>query len=462
MKSRSYSGGVCLLFGFLLVSAGSVNLLSAAPSGREQEKTGPTILLGRQIYTEAELETYVRLAYGKLDGYLRADGAMAEFKLSGFRTILAGDFDRVPYSEIVSFPGAAKLDITRIEMTDQGLQKTSVAYRPRLRQPDPLATETWGNVVRGQSFGAVMKLATDEPQLADARALTTFQVRRTIGGAMDVYRAAFLWLVDAEGQQLRAYVADPFSKGVDIALGERYVPARESSAPKPQTKTCERDLDCEDGGGSTAPQCKAASSQFSPQEQFYSGAENHNSGGHVMTFRPTFTCQCQSNCMSSCQPNPTISCTDSQDISGLNSYHNAVGNLAVEMGSSADGLNVATQCMTGGGCAVRECLTATFCSLTVSVSITRSGVGASVSLTTSEGVIWSRTAQANHSCPKCELYTPPPPPPPPGGGGDSVSQVSGGGPTLWAVDCGTNGSVDYVISAYTRAEAQETADLICG
>jgi hypothetical protein len=461
MKTRSFTGAVCLLSGLLLASAGNANRLNAAPAGRGQETAGASIRLGRQTYTEAELATYVRLAYGKLSGYLQADGATAEFQVSGFRTVLASDFKRVPYSEVVSPPGAAKLDVTRIEMTDRGSQKTSVAYRPRLRQPDPLATETWGNVVRGESFGDVMKLATDEPQLADARALTTFLVRRTIGVNTDTYRAAFLWLVDAEGSQLRIYVADPFTKGVDLALGEPYLPGRGELVPRPQTKTCVTDLDCpDDGGDGSAAQCKTTSSQFTPNEYVQTGSENHNSGGHSMNFRTTFTCQCQSNCTSSCQPSPSITCSDSQDISGLNSYHNAVGNMAVEVGSTSDGRNVSTQCMTGGGCAVRECLTATFCSLTVNVSITHSGVTAGVSLTTSEGVVWSRTAQFNHSCAKCERFTPPPPPPP-SGGGDTVNPVPWGGPSLWSVDCGTNGSVDYYVTAYSRSEAQMVADMIC-
>jgi hypothetical protein len=447
---------VCVSAGLLLCFA-SIGAAAGPPAGGS-----PVALrIGSKVVREAQLESYVKRVYEKFGGYLRADGAQVSFELDGFRTIAARDIDRTPYAEVVSLPGKPKLQIMRIEVRDVQKAGMAVKYRSRLIVPKQLTADTWRNTVEGRSFGYAMSLATDEPQLLDARALTTFRVRRTFGEHTDTYRAAFLWLVGTADTTFRAYPVDPFSDGVDVALEERLAAAQDQPRPATKLEEClqQSKEDC-----SETAQCVASSSSYSSPWVYLVGGENHNTGGHSLSFQGSFECTCNSDCTARCDATPNWWCVDSQDISGLGGFHRAIGNASQDNGSTSDGRNVNVTCAAGAGCAVRQCLTETFCTLSVSVGVSRAGGSAGVSMSTSADILWGRTSGEHHTCPKCEQYTPPPPPPPPGGGGggdDPPPPDSGGGGGWYSVDCGSDGSIDYYVYADDYWEAWDIGAQLC-
>jgi hypothetical protein len=302
-------------------------------------------------------------------------------------------------------------------------------YQATLVRPDSVTAESWVRPIRGKTFGELLAVAArDEKQLRNAQAITSYKVHRTFGETSVEYRAAIVWLVDPLSHQFEAYIVDHLTEGVDRALGDNYKPGlgRNGGLKVHQQRGLVEKSAVIDDGSPSAASCVPSSVQFSASLPAQSGAEEHNSGAHTMTIQDTFTCTCDSSCNASCSQSPYFSCSDSQDISGLNSYHQASSNVALDQTSTSDGLNVAPYCVIGYACAVRSCYSAYFCSLSVTIGWSGSGVNAGVTFTTSSGTIWSRTAKLSHTCSKCTASTPPPPT---GGGGNPDN---GGGSACYA------------------------------
>lgn len=428
-----------------------------------------TLTSAEPWHDTSTLEETIRGAYDRLVAYLAASGTKAELTVSDFRTLSAGELERTPYSQIVSLPGPPRLEILHIRSTDALFGTPTTAFRGELHVTEGEAALRWRSTVEDGTFGAAMRLATDEPQLAHTRAATTFMVRRTISGQTTVYRAAFLWLLSPASAQLEAYPVDPLTEGVDLALFEKNPPTVERPAEASQRTGCspENIAYCDDG----APQCRVTTTSYSSPWTYTPDATNHRTGGHVQSFRSNFTCTCADNCMSRCVASAEEFCNDSQDISGINFFHKAVGARSAQNGTVQAGQGGGAECVGAAACVVRECLTELFCSLNVSVTAVGSGSngGAEVSFSPTNSVVWETHTGEGYTCAPCETMTPQPPPPPPpgGGGGGSVGEYPAGPPTSggsswWYVDCRSDGSIDFIYLAFDEQDAQEIGDAYCG
>ncbi|MDA8019240.1 MAG: hypothetical protein MPN21_17505 [Thermoanaerobaculia bacterium] len=178
-------------------------------------------------------ELIIRAAYANLEDYSRLAEPSFSLVVDDFYHLEPEDFATTFWSDIVSPSEGLLIDMHRETKHNTGLGVSRSEYQPSFRY------------VGGQQSGKSARLTTmtiaevlgevvaadSESNLAEVAAMTSFQVRATIGENSRVYRASFAWVpaMAKMTEQTALVVLDQVTQGVEEAAVDRYAPLRDRS-----------------------------------------------------------------------------------------------------------------------------------------------------------------------------------------------------------------------------------------
>jgi|GEM_PF-4905901 len=355
------------------------------------------VLDGGQI-DEQHMQKIIQATYRTLEEYSAAADTPLHFELSELRTYLPHELDSVLYRELLSPAEGRLVDVYRQGMSRRidGEVERGVSYRASWT--DRRATDSEAQATReilDTRFGTLLQEAAEsQPGLARTVAVTSYQVEVELGGESRSYRAAFVWLPTADGQEMTFFIADPVTQALDQVIREPLPAADERFEVEPESLTA-----------ALAPLAFGSCEVSWDQSRVWSPhladplATGHSSGNHYLEDSFTFTCSCDSDCRQTCSPQIASQTCGESGATGLYCHRpGGSGDLAAD--SVFDGSSSPAQCAAATGCAVKQCLGGClFCGApSVSVGVSKLG---SVSFSVSPDSIWSQRHAQTWQCDPC-------------------------------------------------------------
>ncbi|MEM7355329.1 MAG: hypothetical protein AAF657_31245 [Acidobacteriota bacterium] len=230
--------------------------------------------------SESSLQETIEGVYAKYEGY---SSPAVRFSLSDFRTIYPESFRQVRLLEVADVPGGLLLESLAVE-SDNGESPDTVLHEVEwiLEEEHPWIHDPGGEELYSLSLDDALHLAAiEEPALATAQGITTFQVAATMGNATRAYRAAFLWLPGNPKfpRVAEAFVADGITDGLARVADE------DNPAGPPQSlPVVPNDCDC------TETETKTDVMDYD------SDTTEHTSGKHFANVHYKLVCKCDQYC----------------------------------------------------------------------------------------------------------------------------------------------------------------------
>lgn len=367
-------------------------VLTESTGSAAGELEGPisSFKLEKRYETEEELFTMiVRKAYRALGEYTRAGGRDIGFKLSGFQTLTADQFDEIYFTDIATPPTGKTIDMERKTTTDEINGIKSVEYTPRWELADNEWADTsqWLRLLAMNVQEMLREEGKNDQDVLNAYAVTPFEVKVTFEGDARRYKAAFLWIRGDTKGSWRFRVLDWITRGVDRAITETIpidgIPIPMTPREKIFHETCyaETDLD-----GITS--------------SWHTGTNDHLSGYHEAYAEFLFYCTCDTSCQSRCIGSLGYHVCGESLFTVTNFFHVFKDDIGEGLTIKNNAVISGAQCAAAFPCAQRSCLTP-FCSLSVSVTVV--GISVQVSYSSND---WSRTLNASDTCFACEVVPP--------------------------------------------------------
>ena len=347
------------------------------------------VAVGSCTARDSQEQKTIRAAYERLSQYASNSGTTLEFQLSDFVAISRAEFSTIPLVDIATMPGGEMVDVLRSEQRYEDPSLSRVSFLANWNTgPDWLDVPENKQLSNISIANALDKAGTDQPELQNIIAITSYTVKVTLDRKSRSYTAAFLWLkpADQEGTAARRFIpVDHITQALAQAVVETLPPTNFSPSNPEALGTSQQEL----------------ASYCTPQEwtptvtQGAQDATNHIFGQHASSATFGFVCTCNSSCTSTCRANITSSSCSDTGLT-VDSCHVTASNSQISVVGRSDGDQGGAACAGGFGCVVKSCFLC-LCDLSVQVSVS----GATVTFSSGGNPDWSENIQASWTCPSC-------------------------------------------------------------
>ena len=360
-----------------------------------------------------EIEEYLaRRVYETLVEYTSASGTPVELTLRDFRRFGREQFDTIRYNEVVTIDKPPLLDIGVTEHWQaDGEEPMYSEYRASIWQLttedlEQLETREVAELLaerRSLTIAEIFRTNKVEPRLAEAQALTSFEVEVRFGDLLHTYRAAVVELGDPSSPTTHTYtIADFVMPGAAQSILEEtlptrdeYVETRELSGPNDEADILRAAF------SASGDRCLTKNESFLTSLKEGSDSTGHSGGQHEGAFQFQPTCRCENNCFAECTGDFVVE--ECKDVLGFLDVLTGVqhkSRKAIKEGTqtTATGLTTQLMCAGGGACAWNTCHDG-MCEQT---TITIGTAGATVSYTYGgDSPLWHFEAPFSHQCDVC-------------------------------------------------------------
>ncbi|MEM7051241.1 MAG: hypothetical protein AAF604_16345 [Acidobacteriota bacterium] len=345
--------------------------------------TRPQVADGDQTRSE---EAVVRDLYRSLGERVRGSGYEFEIELDRFITTYRRDFGRLPaISEVVTPLSGSVLEIASRQLEVPSAKRTFVRYEPSwqwLEADAPPPAIAAGTAIAG--------FVSHQPGAGRAVALTRFRAQVRALGQQRTYQAAVLWRQDVDG-------------ALELTVLDNIVPRVAEARLVKAEATVHRDLAKLAGSldvgspedvvtslfGASGSCAETSDTEY--ESKVRTDAKGHVTGRHRLLLDAAFTCSCDSSCRSRCEPNGTVSCSDTGFTSAPYIHRTASASADI-LGISSGGNQ--SSCRAKATCAVERC----FYGVCGGVSVSYSGANARITGST----FWTKEVEIPMICNGCE------------------------------------------------------------